>query len=182
MTDLVTVEFSPTAAMRRLKATFWASFEGEADSITAKLVTEVTDNTSVTRWWSVEGFKTWFLAKNEHEARHQYLHSLALDALEEILLSDDARLQSARVAAAKTVAELANKFPAKNAAPKYLDEDVQNMNQAQLKLYIQKNKHVLRVLGTEDSPRSPGGDKEDENAGKNKTEITEQPISSAEKG
>ena len=63
---------------------------------------------------------------------------LALDAAEEILLSTDIKVQGARVAMIKLLAELSNKTP-KDIPVRYRDEAIGKMSQAELEAFLEKS-------------------------------------------
>lgn len=109
------VLFTPSKTQRRAKACFWVAWQDnpsvDIELITAQEAVHLSNSPAVNSWWSSPGFKEWFLNRDEHRQRLEYLYDLALDAAEEILLSTDPKTQSARVNVIKAVAELGSKFP-----------------------------------------------------------------------
>lgn len=144
MTELVEhaqdLLFMPTAPQRKLKASFWAKYRDHAafssENITKALVAQLTNSSQLDKWWGLPGFREWFLNADEHKERLEYLYSLCLDAAENILVDPDAN-QNAKVQMIKVVSELANKVPSRK-EEKYLDADIQGMDEKQLKKYLEK--------------------------------------------
>ena len=135
--------FQPNKQQRAIKARFWTIV---SNSITAKnprsmttmeIAQTVRDN-RVLNWWSVAGFKDWFLNNTEHIERLEYLFDLALTAAEEIFLSDDPKTANAKVNMAKVVAELAKKMPSRG-GDKFHDEKIAKMNKEELEAFLAAN-------------------------------------------
>ena len=105
---------NPTEAQIRTKSKFWASLAdhpligGKAPSLA--LIKQVTQSAAIEGWWRKPGFKEWFLNERASDERLDWLLHLSMSALEDILLSTDPKSQGARVAAIKTVAEMAGKL------------------------------------------------------------------------
>lgn len=138
MDDLI---FAPNGDQRAVKAAFWAKYASnpltDIDKITAGIVQKIIPDSRLARWWSMYGFKEWFLNEDEFRQRIEYIAHLGLDALESILTDPDANA-SARVNAAKLALEAANKMPQKWQNTKYLDDHIQKMDQAQLEQFIRQ--------------------------------------------
>lgn len=130
------VIFLPTPAHRAAKSKFWARYEdfGQVAEVSLEVVQALVADPGLKRWWSQEGFKDWFLNKDEARERLEYLYMVALDAAEGVLLNPDAN-DNAKVQMVKVIAQLAGKEPARN--ERYVDEDIQKMTEAQLKKYIE---------------------------------------------
>lgn len=134
------LEFQPNDQQRRLKARFWSVYSAdpyiEPKLLALEHVVELTQDHRAERWWAVPGFKGWFLNDKEHEERVSYLYYLALDSLEEILLSDDPKMSSARVNAIRLVAELGSKMPSKTNGKEFSDKQINDMSKQQLEEFI----------------------------------------------
>ncbi len=115
--DLGTL-YKPNAAQRRAKANFWTAWQDDP-SVDIELLTkddaiQLSGVKTVGSWWAQAGFKDWFLNKDDHRQRLEYLYDLALDRAEAILESDEPKMASAQVNVIKAVAELGAKFPTAN--------------------------------------------------------------------
>lgn len=134
--------FIPTPSQRQVKARLITKLTDnpllDVSSLTLAEAQQLTNSAQLKDWWGRPGFKEWFLDQNEYRQRLEYLFSLALDAAEEILLSTDARSQSARVSMVKLLAELANKLP-REATVRYADEAIGKMDKAQIEAFLEKN-------------------------------------------
>lgn len=149
------IVFIPSGAQRKAKAAFWVSFTdnpvSDAENVTLAQALQITGESRLQKWWSMVGFKDWFLNKEENKQRLEYIYSLALDSAEEILIDPDAN-PSAKVQMIKVIAELANKMPQKWKTEKFLDADIQRMDKHQLESYLEKQ--GVKLL------KSSGGDQE----------------------
>lgn len=134
--------FIPTPSQRQVKARLVVRLADnpmiELSAITLAEAQQLTGSSQLKDWWGKPGFREWFLDQNEYRQRLEYLFSLALDAAEEILLSTDIKVQGARVAMIKLLAELSNKTP-KDAPVKYKDEAIGKMSQAELEAFLEKS-------------------------------------------
>lgn len=133
-----------------MKARFWqrAADDPMLDAQNAPLDTirKLTGSEAVGKWFQIPGFREWFLNKDEHREKLEYLFGLALDAAEQILVNQDPKAQSARVNVIKVLSELAGKFPTKNAAPKdSLSSAINQMDKIQLEAYLQKNGVTMQL-------------------------------------
>lgn len=138
--------FTPTARQRQIKATFWSRFEpgpffGDIDKLSLPAIQEVVKATQLKDWWNKDGFKEWFLNKEEGREKLEYLFLKALDTADAILDDPDAQA-SAKVNLIKVIGELANKFPNKW-QEKFADEDINKMTDNQLKTYLERQGFVL---------------------------------------
>lgn len=133
--------FCPSPDQRQVKAAFWAKYQQapllDIDKITAAFVQKLIPDSRLPRWWSMYGFKEWFLNEDEFRQRLEYIAHLGLDALEAILTDPDAN-HNARVNAAKLAFEAASKMPQKYQKSLYLDDHIQKMDQAQLEQFIRQ--------------------------------------------
>jgi len=113
--------WSPTEAQVRVKARFWRAWADQPllsakGAPTLATIQAVTGSAALKGWWAKEGFQEWFLNSRVGDDRIEYLMHLALSAAEDILLNDDPKAQGARVQMIKTVAELAGRTGARQAA------------------------------------------------------------------
>ena len=101
--ELVTT-ITPTVSQRDLKSAFWVAYRDtpfcDPSNITAAEVTQLTGNTSVSKWWNQPGFKEWFCNDNEYEIKLESAKQKAIDILEDIASNVDVspaiRVQAAR--------------------------------------------------------------------------------------
>lgn len=144
----VDVAWLPSPSQRACKAKFWkrADYLLPEDHITLAQAVQVTGNSSLQTWWSLEGFKEWFCNKDEANERIEYLYMLWMDKAEELLLNPEAN-HNAIVQIGKIIAQLSGRGD--NNTERYLDDMVQNMNKQQLKEYIKK--HAPRLVSEEPS-------------------------------
>lgn len=100
----------PTEAMAQVKARYWAQLSERPLVANAQhtlaLVKQLTQSASVESWWRKPGFREWFLNERAVEEKLEWLSHIALAALEDILLNTDPKVQSARLNAAKLVADM----------------------------------------------------------------------------
>lgn len=146
-------DFAPTDSHRKIKARFWAMYSeapAHALPVTLEYAIRLTGDLRLEKHWEVPGFRQWLLNDKESDEKLAYLYFLSLDALEDILLSTDPKMASARVNAVRLAAELGNRMPTKSSEVKFLDGDVGRMGKAQLKEFVAKNAHLLGLTpGTE---------------------------------
>lgn len=159
--DLV---FMPSTMQRRIKAAFWTKFSqnpiADVGSITAELAARIAGNQNVKKWWSQPGFQEWFLNEDEFRQKLEYLAHLALDTIEEVLLNPDANV-NAKSSMAKLIFEAAHKMPSKWQNTKYMDEQIQRMDLAQLESFIKQRSIGLieeTSSGQEDREEGPSGE------------------------
>ena len=145
------VVFSPTPEQRKVKASFWAVFGSEGlgdEEVSLSAILAVTNDTRMREWWYLDGFQNWFLNKEEHRQRVEYLSFLALDAIENVFLQGTS--DTAKIAAAKLLFEAASKMPRKGTA-QYADDAINKMTEAQLKEYLKRTApQLIQSLGGSD--------------------------------
>ncbi len=138
--------YRPSDADCKVKARFWSRFEPGPlltyNNITPELVIKLTGVTSITQNWYKPGFKAWFLNKDEAREKLEYLFMKSLDAAEQIITNEELQ-PSARVNMIKIIAELAAKFPTKK-EEKYADKDINDMNESELKAYLDRKGVVIK--------------------------------------
>jgi hypothetical protein len=143
--------FTPTLLQKRLKAEFWVAYNDNPlvslDQISLLEANTYVRTRKLNNWWSIPGFRDWFLNRSEYRERLEFLFNLSMDAIEEILLSTDPKVQSARVNAIKIIAELGNKYPrgVNKGEGQYLDSAIASMDKAQLEVFLQKQGVQMRI-------------------------------------
>lgn len=141
--------YLPSPQERRIKAAFWNRYTAldippcEVTDITLAVAQSLSPEPRLDKWWSIPGFAEWFRNAEEFRERVEFLTSLALDALTDILVSDDPRQASARVAAAKLMLEVGKKMPPKVAPEKFVDARIGEMDREQLQAYIARQTKAL---------------------------------------
>jgi hypothetical protein len=134
--------YIPNPEQRKVKAAFWTRFNEnplcEANDIQIGDVLRLVGDSRVQRWWSLPGFKEWFRNQEEFREIVESTVYLALDKLREILSSDDPKMASAQVNAAKLLLEVGRKMPQKQAAEKFADEKIGKMGKKELEAFVQK--------------------------------------------
>jgi hypothetical protein len=135
------VLFVPREEHRTLKARFLArtSDNPAIDLPTIDLATgcRILGNNKLAKYWSLPGFRDWFRNSSEQREQLEELFDLALTAARDILLSTEPKVQGARVQMIKTVAELAAKYPKKQAENPMLSA-VNSMDKASLQMLLEK--------------------------------------------
>lgn len=129
--------FIPNPRHRQVKAKFWSRYDSlmlSSDKITSTAAVSITDEPSIMRWWSLPGFKDWFLNQDEARERLEYLYMLALDTAEQVLANPESN-DNAKVQMVKVIAQLAGKEPSKQ---QYADDSINKMDAEKLKTYIQE--------------------------------------------
>lgn len=149
--------FMPNPAHRRAKCQFWARYGGLGKVNPSQAqVLEITKEPGIAKWWSLPGFKEWFFNQDEARERLEYLYMLALDSAEELLLNPNSN-DNAKVQAIKVIANLAGKEPSKNES--YIDAEIQRMDSAKLKAYIEK--HTRQLEPAKEVDNTDGDRRED---------------------
>jgi hypothetical protein len=135
------VIFSPTAMHRKWKIKFWSRFVPnpltDVNNITIYDIDEIIRDSRISKYWGNQGFKDWFLNTDENREKLEYLFQVSLEVAEEILFDPEANT-SAKVNMVKVLAELANKFPSKNATERFVDDEINKMSESQLKAYLER--------------------------------------------
>jgi hypothetical protein len=145
------IVFVPHPHMRKAKATLIVALQEnpitDLESITSTQAIQITGENRLSKWWSIPGFKAWFINKEEYRYRLEYLFDLALDTAEEILVDRDANT-NAKVQMIKVLAELSNKMPQKWKHERFLDAEIQKMDKAQLESFL--SKQGVKLVGGQD--------------------------------
>jgi len=139
--------FIPNPEQRRVKAVLYTAIADnpmyDRASLTCEDVILLTGDRRVSRWWREAGFAEWCRNIDEFRQRLEYQAHLALDTLERVLSSDDPKMASAQVNAAKLIIEAASKMPMRHTKEIYADDRIAKMSQQQLEEYIKKNTAAL---------------------------------------
>lgn len=139
--------YIPSPEQRRLKQAFWTRFNDnpvcDIPDISKSIVGSIAPDHRLDRWWPQPGFKEWFCNKEEFREEVDSMVFLALDRLKRILISEDPKLASAQVNAAKLLMDVGRKLPSKTTQERYLDEKINQMDARQLEEYIAKSVRLL---------------------------------------
>ena len=139
--------YIPNNEQRRTKSAFWSRFMDnpicDPSQITLAIALKFVSHSALERWWKQPGFQDWFKNKEEFRERIEHLVHLGMDALEQILMSDDPKSASAKVNAVKLLMEIGRKMPPKQQAEKFLDQSIASMGKQELEEYIKKSAPVL---------------------------------------
>lgn len=130
--------FTPTKRQREVKAQFWTSWKmgpTKGDPSMTAIIHETGCN-AIETWWKNPAFQRWFLNERDTMQRLEYLFDLGIDVLEEVITS--AEKASDRLKGIEMIAKLTQKLGKPEAEVKYLDGDVQGMDEKQLEEYIKK--------------------------------------------
>jgi hypothetical protein len=136
--------FKPTKGQRMLKTKFWnivnTSFalEKTPSQMSNEEIGHIVESTSFVKYCQEPGFKDWFMNTNNMQQKLEYLFDLALDSVEEVLLSTDVKLGTAKVQILRVLAELGRKMPSKT-EDKFADDDINRMSASELKKFLEKN-------------------------------------------
>ncbi len=129
--------YRPTPDQRLVKAEFLTALKDgpHPEKITAAFAVQVTDRSVIEKWWSVEGFRQWFLDSQAFENRAEAYASSALEIAHEIAVTGVR--DGDRLAAAKLLIDIAGKI--KKVAPetRFLDSSIPD-DPAKLDEYIRK--------------------------------------------
>ncbi len=116
--------YRPTPDQRRIKAEYHASLaNGPTPSvITAAFAVQLTGHGVVEKWWSVVGFRSWFLDAVSFENEAEALANAALGIIGDIMYSGEKA--SDRLAASKLMVEIAGKVKKAKVETRFLDESI----------------------------------------------------------
>lgn len=146
--------YLPSPEQRKLKSAFWLRFSEnpicDPRDVGLGTVHQLTQDSRVDRWWGVPGFREWFRNQEEFRERVESMAHLALDTLMVILVTDDPKMSSARVSAAKLLLEVSRKLPSRTATEvgKSADKLIAEMDKKQLDAYIARHMRTLPPVPT----------------------------------
>ena len=114
--------YRPTHDQRRIKAEFHAALaNGPRNRVpTAAFAVQLTGYGVIEKWWSIVGFRKWFLDDTSFENEAEALANAALGVIGDIMCG--ASRDSNRLAAAKLLVEIAGKIKKMKPEVKFLDE------------------------------------------------------------
>lgn len=157
MESLEKLVFIPDEEMRQCKACFWAKVQDKphvnVDELTLVAVMYEVPDSRLREWWHIDGFKDWFTNKSEVMQRLEYIITLGLDAVQDLMGSRDSKVAGAQVKALEMCMRLTNREPAKVKEVKLIDKEVQDMTEAELDEFIAKNKKLLKQGQDEDEAK-----------------------------
>lgn len=137
--------YIPNMEQRKVKETFWVRHNEnplcDAQNATQIDVLRVVGDPRLSRWWTQPGFKEWFRNQEEFRERAALLAHMALDAIQSILVNEDAQ-PGARINAAKLALEVSRKMP-KQTEGTFLDSTISKMDKKQLEAYVSSKMRVL---------------------------------------
>lgn len=149
--------FIPNPEQRKVKAAFWTRFAEnplcEPADIQMGDIQRLVGDSRLQRWWTLPGFKEWFRNQEEFREIVESAVYLALDKLREILSSDDPKMASAQVNAAKLLLEVGRKMPQKQTVERFADEKIGKMGKKELEAFVQKGLKFMpppKVVGPEE--------------------------------
>lgn len=138
-------QFRPSTAQKKAKAAFWVNWQEdpqvEPELMDKQQAALLSGTPLVERWWSQPGFREWFINRQEHKHRLEYLYDLALERAEKILLAEDPKMASAQVNVIKAVADLGSKFPGREGVTGDMAswlKAINSMDAVQLKALFEK--------------------------------------------
>lgn len=144
-TALEDISFQPAPNQQMLKAQFWARyvpnpFESR-ENISLATVQETINEPKLKRYWSIPGFKDWFINQEEGKERIDYLWMVGLDTAEQIM-RDPAVNAGAKVNLLKLLAEVSGRLQrGSKGEEKFSDDTVNKMSEEELKKWL-KNRGV----------------------------------------
>lgn len=142
--------FTATPSQKRQKAAFWARYLPGPnvplpENLTIAYIQELTGSPSIRKWWPEQGFRQWFLNRDEAREQVEYLFERSLEIAEDLLMSESAK-PGEKVALIKFLAELAGKMPkagdSKN-SERFADADIAQMDENQLKAFLTRKGVLL---------------------------------------
>lgn len=129
--------YRPTPDQRLIKAEFHTALASgpSPEKITAAFAVQVTNRIVIEKWWSVAGFKAWFLDSQSFESRAEAYANSALEIAHEIATTG--MKDGDRLAAAKLLMDIAGKIKKQAAEVRFLDDSIPD-DAAELDEYIAK--------------------------------------------
>jgi hypothetical protein len=116
--------YKPTADQRLVKAEFQTALADgpHPEKITAAFAVQITGRSVIEKWWSVEGFRSWFLDSKSFDNRAEALANAALEVAGNIMFA--AEKDGDKLAAAKFLIEVAGKVKKAKTEVKFLDDSI----------------------------------------------------------
>lgn len=147
------VLYKPSPAERRLKARYWSIMDGALllGEPTQADINRTLGGNYLSRSWAKEGFKEWFLNKEEGRARLEYLFDLGLDSLETILTDPDPKSNSAKVAALKLLAEMTGRSTKSKPEKSPIMDAIAGADKAALEAMFEKQGLKVSLTASKDT-------------------------------
>lgn len=143
------LSFRPLPRDRELKAKFWVRASSDPLGLSDLALTRANAERlcqAKLNEWNTPGFQDWFFNKDEFRQKLEYSVALALDALNDVLVNTDPKVQGARVQAIKVAMDLAGKAQPKQTniqVNNQIGAQIQQMDKKQLEAYITKSTGLL---------------------------------------
>lgn len=142
-----TQSFKPSDAMKWAKAKVLTKLATspfyDLKSASNEELFQLAEGKMQASWLANPSFMSWLRDGDEHKIKLEYLYGLALDAMEEMILSTDVKSQSARVKTISLLAELANKMPRRAEVSPGLSA-IGNMDKVQLESFLEKSGYTVK--------------------------------------
>jgi hypothetical protein len=116
--------FRPTPDQRHVKAEFHSALiDGPTPKkITAAFAVQLTGRSVIEKWWSEVEFRKWFIDSRSFDNRAEALANSALETIGDIMMFGER--EGDRLAAAKTLIEIAGKVKKNKVEVQFLDENI----------------------------------------------------------
>lgn len=143
------LSYKPLPRDRELKAKFWVRASSDPIGLSDLAMTRNNAERlcqAKLGSWDLPGFQDWFFNKDEFRQKLEYSVAIALDALNDVLLNTDPKVQGARVQAIKVAMDLAGKTQGKQTniqVNNQIGQQIQQMDKKQLEAYIAKSAGLL---------------------------------------
>jgi hypothetical protein len=138
------LDFVPSEAMGRTKAKLMALIADNPvfniQDMSLDTAVAFTKERRLRQWWKQDGFQEWFKSSSEFKAEVEDLVMLSLKRLRSILNSDNEKMASAQLGAAKLLFEAANKMP--KVAPKDGKDALDKMDSEEMEAFIKRMGYV----------------------------------------
>lgn len=141
--DLDFITFAAGEEQRLVKARFWELVNEspalDAASMSSEAMCQLCGGAKLRGWLQRPEFRSWFFNQNLAKQKLQAAAEGAIDTLVTVMADDDPRTASSRVKAAETVLKYAGYEPPKQTRLELADKEVQNMDEDELREYIDKS-------------------------------------------
>lgn len=134
--------FVPSSSQTKIKARFWTRYQPSPlipiESLNMAKVIEITNSAQIKTWWSMPGFVSWFMNREEEKEEINYLFKKSLRTIDRILSEDNPKLANAQINAIKMLAEMTGHLNKNNMKDKFADEEINKMSENQLLSFLEK--------------------------------------------
>lgn len=94
-------------------------------------IIEITGEPRLINWWSMPAFVSWFRNESEHQERVDFLFTMMLNNLEDLIVDPECRYTpSEKLAAQRQLLELKKQMQEKEGQTEYSPEDIQKIVEA----------------------------------------------------